>query len=147
MAAARSSPFTTNPKAPSRNSDGDFVLRPHYGLRTPTVLGFLVGDFNICDPAEGSLNSRCRFSLVKTCVVTAPSTRYPALIAFSSISRWLRCVISSATPTRLVPLAINRYPAITSLSGSSSSALGSKQQDHPVMRRWLSNIFVRQCLG
>ena len=60
MAAARSSPFTTNPKAPSRNSDGDFVLRPHYGLRTPTVLGFLVGDFNICDPAEGRLNSRCQ---------------------------------------------------------------------------------------
>ena len=57
----------------------------------------------------------------KTMGVTAPSTRCLALLAFSSIFRWLSCVISSAVPTRSGPLVISRYPAITSLSGSLSN--------------------------
>ena len=58
----------------------------------------------------------------KTMGVTAPSTRCLALIAFSSIFRWLSCVISSASPTRSGPWVISRYPAITSLSSSLSNA-------------------------
>ena len=66
-------------------------------------IGFLVGDFNFRDPAEGRFNSRnqtfsdgdasraaalfaaplkslSHFSIVRTCDVTAPSTHFPALI-------------------------------------------------------------------
>ena len=55
-AAARLSIFTTNPKVPCRNYRlrATEVLWPTY----PGGVGFLVGDFNICDPADGRLNSR-----------------------------------------------------------------------------------------
>ena len=45
------------------NLDGDYVLLPLYGQIYPALMGFLDGDINICDLAQGSLNSRtCTFN-------------------------------------------------------------------------------------
>ena len=139
----------TSLKAP--NFSGDFVLWQHCGQHTPTELGFsLVISTCVTQPRAGSTRASADAlfapspallkllspsSHVRTCGVTAPSARCPALIALSSISRWLSCVISNAIPIRLGPLAINRYPAVTSPSGS------RKQMDHPVIWRWLTTSF------
>ena len=58
IAAVRSSIITSNPRVPCPNFAGGCVLRqPLWPAFPDDGVGFLLGDFNICDPDEGRLNS------------------------------------------------------------------------------------------
>ena len=102
---------------------------------------FLVGDSNICDPAEDRVNSRTQtFSNDTSRAAALPATVPRAVeiaqtyftradmrrdgsipcrasTAFLLTYRWLSYVISSAIPIRLEPLATSRSPTTTSRLG------------------------------
>ena len=108
-----------------------YVIQPRAGsilVTRPSAMAILAASPPSSPPSPALLKLLSRFSLVKSCGVTTPPTRYPALIACSSISRWLSCVVSKAIPTRLGPMVINRLPAITSPFGSSSSDLAGSNR-------------------
>ena len=124
----------------------------------PDGVGFLVGDLNIFDSAEGRLNSRTqtfsdgddsravafslffsalsqllsRPSLEKRSAVMVLFTTYLASTASSPTYRWPSIDV---VLRRLVPLVTSRYPSMTSLSGLLSRVPERKQTDHPVSRR------------
>ena len=72
--------FTTCLRAPFKNFDGDFVLLPLYGPLTLKGWKFLVGDSNICDPAEGRVNSRTQTFSNDTSRAAALSATVPRAV-------------------------------------------------------------------
>ena len=113
------------------------------GPTNPDGIGFLVCNFEICDPNENKLNSRHHTftdgdatRLLRSIGIARPSftlknvrcdgsihTTGPhlALIASSSTSRWPNYVIFNVTPTHLGPLMVHGPPHHSAMACEVSS--------------------------
>ena len=136
IAAVRSSMCTTKPRVPCRNFAGEFVPRLPCAHRHPMVWVFL-SVTSTSATRDSILATRPLVMAIQVAPlsslppsvaiaqpnfsrkdVTAPSTRFHVLIAFSSIFLWQNCVTYTAMPTLLGPLATDPSPVTSFLCDS-----------------------------